>query len=51
MSADDATLVADTLAPALQARLSPELRKLLALDDTLNDRLCSEVTGQSGFLR
>lgn len=39
------------LAPALQARLSPELRQLLALDDPLNDRLCSEVTGQSGFLR
>ncbi len=39
------------LAPALQARLSPELRQLLALDDPLNDRLCSEVTSQSGFLR
>lgn len=39
------------LAPEVQARLNPELRQLLALDDPLNDRLCSEVTGQSGFLR
>lgn len=35
----------------VQRRLSPELRKLLALDDPLNDRLCSEATGQSGFLK
>ncbi len=39
------------LRPEVERRLSPELRKLLALDDPLNDRLCSEVTGQSGFLR
>jgi ectoine hydroxylase-related dioxygenase (phytanoyl-CoA dioxygenase family) len=39
------------LRPEVQARLSPLLRKLLALDDPLNDRLCSEATGQSGFLR
>ncbi|MBI1982608.1 MAG: phytanoyl-CoA dioxygenase family protein [Acidobacteria bacterium] len=39
------------LRPEVQRRLSPELRKLLALDDPLNDRLCSETTGQSGFLR
>jgi ectoine hydroxylase-related dioxygenase (phytanoyl-CoA dioxygenase family) len=39
------------LQPEVQRRLSPELRKLLALDDPLNDRLCSETTGQSGFLR
>jgi ectoine hydroxylase-related dioxygenase (phytanoyl-CoA dioxygenase family) len=39
------------LRPEVQRRLSPELRKLLALDDPLNDRLCSEITGQSGFLR
>jgi len=35
----------------VQARLSPELRRLLALDDPLYDRLCAEVTGQSGFLK
>ncbi len=35
----------------VQQRLSPELRKLLALDDPLNDRLSSETTGLSGFLR
>lgn len=39
------------LRPQVQQRLSPGLRKLLALDDPLNDRLCSETTGQSGFLR
>lgn len=39
------------LRPEVQARLSPTIRKLLALDDPLNDRLCSELTGQSGFLR
>jgi ectoine hydroxylase-related dioxygenase (phytanoyl-CoA dioxygenase family) len=35
----------------VQQQLSPALRKLLALDDPLNDRLCCKVTGQSGFLR
>lgn len=39
------------LAPEVQERLSLQLRKLLALDDPLNDRLSSETTGQSGFLR
>ena len=39
------------LRPETQQRLSPELRKLLALDDSLNDRLSSETTGQSGFLK
>ncbi len=39
------------LAPDVQRRLSPELRRLLALDDPSNDRLSSEVTGRSGFLR
>lgn len=39
------------LRPDVQQRLSPELRHLLALDDPLNDRLCEEGTGQSGFLR
>jgi ectoine hydroxylase-related dioxygenase (phytanoyl-CoA dioxygenase family) len=37
--------------PDVQQQLSPLLRKLLALDDALNDQLCSEATGQSGFLR
>src|SRR5579875_1010601 len=37
------------LRPEVQARLSPELRKILALDDPLNDRLCQETTSMSGF--
>ena len=32
-------------------RLSPELRKILALDDPLNDTLSSAQTGMSGFLK
>ncbi len=39
------------LAPEVERRLTPEVRDLLALDDPLNDRLSSETTGQSGFLR
>ena len=39
------------LAPDVQLGFSPELRKLLALDDPLNDRLCAETTGMSGFMR
>jgi len=39
------------LRPEVQARLGPELRKLLALDDPLNDKLCQETTRMSGFLR
>ncbi len=39
------------LRPEVQKRLSSQLRKLLALDDPLNDRLCSETTAMSGFLR
>jgi ectoine hydroxylase-related dioxygenase (phytanoyl-CoA dioxygenase family) len=39
------------LSAEVQRRLSPELRKLLALDDSLNDRLSAEGAGQSGFLR
>jgi len=35
----------------VQENLSPDLRKLLALDDPLNDQLSSETTRQSGFLR
>jgi hypothetical protein len=34
-----------------QARLSPELRRLLALDDPLNDVLCEACTGMSGFMK
>lgn len=34
-----------------QARLSPELRRLLALDDPLNDQLSEAETKASGFLK
>lgn len=34
-----------------QARLSPELRRILALDDPRNDEISSKITGMSGFLR
>jgi ectoine hydroxylase-related dioxygenase (phytanoyl-CoA dioxygenase family) len=39
------------LSPEVQARLSPDLRKLLALDDPLNDELSSRFGGSSGFLK
>jgi ectoine hydroxylase-related dioxygenase (phytanoyl-CoA dioxygenase family) len=39
------------LRPETQARLSPELRKLLALDDPLNDELSVVGAGASGFLK
>jgi ectoine hydroxylase-related dioxygenase (phytanoyl-CoA dioxygenase family) len=39
------------LRPETQAALSPELRKILALDDPLNDELSSKTTRQSGFLK
>ncbi len=39
------------LSADVQARLSPSLRKLLALDDPLNDELSSRSTGASGFLK
>lgn len=39
------------LSPEVQARLSPEHRRILALDDPLNDEVSSAITGQSGFLR
>jgi ectoine hydroxylase-related dioxygenase (phytanoyl-CoA dioxygenase family) len=39
------------LSPAVQQRLSPTLRQLLALDDPLNDEISSELSGQSGFLK
>ena len=39
------------LRPETQARLSPEARRLLALDDPLNDQLSSPEQKASGFLR
>jgi phytanoyl-CoA dioxygenase PhyH len=39
------------LCPEVQARLSPSLRRLLALDDPLNDELSSRSSGTSGFLK
>ena len=39
------------LSMEVQARLSPELRKLLALDDPVNDELSSRFSGASGFLK
>jgi len=35
----------------VQQRLNPTVRQVLALDDPLNDRLSSAITGQSSFLR
>ena len=34
-----------------KARLSPESRRILALDDPRNDEISSQTTGMSGFLR
>jgi hypothetical protein len=39
------------LRPEVQASMPAQLRALLALDDSLNDELCSRVTNQSGFLK
>jgi ectoine hydroxylase-related dioxygenase (phytanoyl-CoA dioxygenase family) len=39
------------LRPETQAALSPEMRKLLALDDAENDRLSSTDVVRSGFLK
>lgn len=39
------------LRPETQAHLSPQLRKLLALDDPRNDALSAEVAVTSGFLK
>ena len=39
------------LRPQTQARLSPLLRRVLALDDARNDELSSAGSGRSGFLR
>jgi Phytanoyl-CoA dioxygenase (PhyH) len=35
----------------VQSRLSPQARKILALDDPDNDRISSEITNISGFLK
>jgi len=37
--------------PEVQQRLSPRMRKLLALDDPMNDELSANVTQTSGFLK
>jgi ectoine hydroxylase-related dioxygenase (phytanoyl-CoA dioxygenase family) len=39
------------LSMEVQRRLSPSLRKLLALDDPVNDELSSRFSGASGFLK
>ncbi len=39
------------LRPEVQQCLTPELRRLLALDDQLNDKLSSKFSGRSGFLK
>lgn len=39
------------LSPELQARLGPETRRILALDDPLNDQLSATGSGVSGFLK
>jgi hypothetical protein len=37
--------------PEVQNRLSASARKLLALDDPLNDELSARLSGMSGFLK
>lgn len=39
------------LSQEVQRTLSPELRRVLALDDPLNDRLCKGDYVRSGFLK
>jgi ectoine hydroxylase-related dioxygenase (phytanoyl-CoA dioxygenase family) len=39
------------LSPEVQARLGPEARKILALEDPLNDELCATGSGVSGFMK
>jgi ectoine hydroxylase-related dioxygenase (phytanoyl-CoA dioxygenase family) len=39
------------LRPETKASLSPELRRILALDDPRNDELSAKGSGRSGFLR
>ena len=39
------------LSPEVQAALSPDARRILALDDPLNDELSSTGSGKSGFMK
>ncbi len=39
------------LRPEVQERLSPQLRRILALDDARNDELSANVERTSGFLK
>ena len=39
------------LSPAVQQRLDPAMRRLLALDDPLNDKLSADPVETSGFLK
>jgi ectoine hydroxylase-related dioxygenase (phytanoyl-CoA dioxygenase family) len=39
------------LRPETQSALSEKLRKILAIDDPLNDELSSVGSGQSGFMK
>ena len=39
------------LSAATQSKLSAQARKILALDDPLNDELCAKETSMSGFLK
>jgi ectoine hydroxylase-related dioxygenase (phytanoyl-CoA dioxygenase family) len=39
------------LRPEVQARLDPDVRKILALDDPLNDELSAKVEVRSGFMK
>jgi hypothetical protein len=39
------------LRPEVQQRLSPEVRRILALDDARNDELSASVERTSGFLK
>jgi ectoine hydroxylase-related dioxygenase (phytanoyl-CoA dioxygenase family) len=39
------------LRPEVQAALSPDVRRILALDDPMNDELSATVTVRSGFLK
>ncbi len=41
----------ELLRPETQARLSPTLRRLLALDDPLNDEVSSKMGYRSGFMK
>jgi len=39
------------LRPDVQASLPPDVRRILALDDPLNDELASKAVVRSGFLK